>query len=239
MPSSMGHFGTNGPLPCDRCIGKQYNVCHLLEPERQRELFETGCRHRWDKRSYLFRTGSPVGAVFKVTSGIVAESRTLADGRRQIIAFFLPGDICGYLETDGRHAFDGEAITTAETCSFNRERFGGFVNRNNDVAEEMRRNLADRLKMAGTHLSVVGKLTSTERVANFVAMMTAAYAARNVQTRPLPLPMKRSDIADYLGLRLETVSRAFSKLRHNSIIDVNEDEVLILDQAKLNQLSNR
>lgn len=239
MPSSMGHFGTNGPLPCDRCIGKQYNVCHLLEPERQRELFETGCRHRWDKRSYLFRTGSPVGAVFKVTSGIVAESRTLADGRRQIIAFFLPGDICGYLETDGRHAFDGEAITTAETCSFNRERFGGFVNRNNDVAEEMRRNLADRLKMAGTHLSVVGQLTSTERVANFVAMMTAAYAARNVQTRPLPLPMKRSDIADYLGLRLETVSRAFSKLRQHNIIDLNEDEVLILDQAKLNQLSNR
>jgi CRP/FNR family transcriptional regulator len=239
MPSSIGHFGTNGPLPCDRCIGKQYNVCHLLEPERQRELFETGCRHRWDKRSYLFRAGSPVGAVFKVTSGIVAESRTLADGRRQIIAFFLPGDICGYLETDGRHAFDGEAITTAETCSFNRERFSGFVNRNNDVAEEMRRNLADRLKMAGTHLSVVGQLTSTERVANFVAMMTAAYAARNVQTRPLPLPMKRSDIADYLGLRLETVSRAFSKLRQRSIIDLNEDEVLILDQAKLNQLSNR
>ena len=239
MPSSIGHFGTNGPLPCDRCIGKQYNVCHLLEPERQRELFETGCRHRWDKRSYLFRAGSPVGAVFKVTSGIVAESRTLADGRRQIIAFFLPGDICGYLETDGRHAFDGEAITTAETCSFNRERFGGFVNRNNDVAEEMRRNLADRLKMAGAHLSVVGQLTSTERVANFVAMMTAAYAARNVQTRPLPLPMKRSDIADYLGLRLETVSRAFSKLRQGNIIDVNEDEVLILDQAKLNQLSNR
>jgi len=239
MPSSIGHFGTNGPLPCDRCIGKQYNVCHLLEPERQRELFETGCRHRWDKRSYLFRAGSPVGVVFKVTSGIVAESRTLADGRRQIIAFFLPGDICGYLETDGRHAFDGEAITTAETCSFNRERFGGFVNRNNDVAEEMRRNLADRLKMAGAHLSVVGQLTSTERVANFVAMMTAAYAARNVQTRPLPLPMKRSDIADYLGLRLETVSRAFSKLRQHNIIDLNEDEVLILDQARLNQLSNR
>lgn len=239
MPSSIGHHGANGQLPCDRCIGKQYNICHLLEPARQRELLDTSCRHRWDKREYLFRAGSPVGAVFKVTSGIVAESRTLADGRRQIIAFFLPGDICGYLESEGRHAFDGEAITTAETCSFNRERFSAFVNRNNDVAEEMRRGLAERLKMVGTHLSVVGQLTSTERVANFVAMMTAAYAARNVQTRPLPLPMKRSDIADYLGLRLETVSRAFSKLRQHNIIDVNEDEVLILDQAKLNQLSNR
>ena len=228
-----------GNCSCDRCIGKQCNVCHLLEHGRQRELLDTSCRHRWTKREYLFRAGNPVGAVYKVTSGIVAESRTLADGRRQIIAFFLPGDICGYLETDGRHAFDGEAITTAETCSFNRERFSAFVNRNHDVAEEMRRSLAERLKMVGTHLSVVGQLTSTERVANFVAMMTAAYAARNVQTRPLPLPMKRSDIADYLGLRLETVSRAFSKLRQRNIIEVQEDEVLILDQARLNQLSNR
>ncbi|MBS0525856.1 MAG: Crp/Fnr family transcriptional regulator [Proteobacteria bacterium] len=211
----------------------------MLEPSRQRELLDTSCRQRFDKRSYLFRAGSPVGAVFKVTSGIVAESCTLADGRRQVIAFFLPGDICGYLESDGCHAFDGEAITAAETCSFNRERFSAFVNRNRDVAEEMRRNLADRLKMVGTHLSVVGQLTSTERVANFVAMMTIAYAARNVQTRPLPLPMKRSDIADYLGLRLETVSRAFSKLRQRNIIDVQEDEVLVLDQVRLNQLSNR
>lgn len=239
MPGSTVHHTVNGPLPCERCIGKRYNVCHLLEAERQRELFETGCRHRWDRRSFLFRAGSAVGAVFKVTSGIVAESRTLADGRRQIIAFFLPGDICGYLESDGRYSFDGEAITTADTCSFNRERFAAFVNRNRDVAEEMRRGLTDRLNMAGNHLSVVGQLTSTERVANFVAMMTAAYAARNVQTRPLPLPMKRSDIADYLGLRLETVSRAFSKLRDRKIIELHEDEVLIVDQARLNQLSNR
>ena len=239
MPSSNGHHGANGQLPCDRCIGKHYNICHLLERERQRELLETGCRQRFEKRSYLFRAGSPVGAVFKVTSGIVAESRTLADGRRQIIAFFLPGDICGYLDSDGSYTFDGEAVTTAETCSFNRERFNVFVNRNRDVAEEMRRGLAERLKTLGTHLSVVGQLTSTERVANFVAMMNAAYTARNVQTRPLPLPMKRSDIADYLGLRLETVSRAFSKLRQRSIIDVHEDEVLIIDPARLNQLSNR
>jgi CRP/FNR family transcriptional regulator len=239
MPSSISHSAANGTLPCDRCIGKRYNVCHLLEPDRQRELFDTSCRQRWDKRSFLFRAGSPVGAVFKVISGIVAESRTLADGRRQIIAFLLPGDICGYLESDGRYTFDGEAITSAETCSFNRDRFGAFVNRNRDVAEEMRRGLADRLNTVGNHLSVVGQLTSTERVANFVEMMYAAYTARNVQTRPLPLPMKRSDIADYLGLRLETVSRAFSKLRRRNIIELHDDEVLIVDQARLNELSNR
>jgi len=70
-------------------------------------------------------------------------------------------------------------------------------------------------------------------------MRNAAYVAGNVQTRPLPLPMKRSDIADYLWLRLETVSRAFTNLRRRNIIELHEDEVLIVDQARLNQLSNR
>lgn len=103
----------------------------------------------------------------------------------------------------------------------------------------MRHELAKRLKKLGTHLSVVGQLTATERVANFVAMMKVVYNARHVQAQPMKLSMKRSDIADYLGLRLETLSRSFTKLRQRNIIEVQDDEVLIIDPERLNQLSNR
>ncbi len=211
MRGAPGPCAADGPLPCDRCNGKRHNVCRLLEPDRQRELFRTGCRQRWERRTYLFRADAPVGAVFKVTSGIVAETRTLIDGRRQIVGFFLPGDICGYLESEGRYSFDGEAITRVETCSFDRDRFTAFVDRHRSVAEEMRRALAERLMTMGDHLSVLGQLTSTERVANFLAMMTAAHDTRNVRTEPLPMTL--GDIADYLGLRIETVSRALARLR--------------------------
>jgi len=238
MPTSIHNGGSCAQLPCERCIGKRFNVCHLLEHDRQKELYQTGIRQRWERREFLFRADKELGPVFKVTSGIVAASRSLSDGRRQIVAFFLPGDLCGYLDEDGRYAFDGQAITGAETCSFNRERFNAFVGRNRDVAEEMRRGLAERLKLVGQHLSVVGQLSSTERVANFLIMMNGAYASRHMATRPLPLPMKRSDIADYLGLRLETVSRAFSKLKKREIIAVNDDDVVILDQSRLHALSH-
>lgn len=238
MPTSIHNGGGCAQLPCDRCIGKKYNVCQVLEQERQKELYQTGVRQRWAKREFLFRADTPVGPVFKVTSGIVATSRALSDGRRQIISFFLPGDICGLLESDGRYAFDGQAITSVETCSFNRERFNAFAARNRDVSDELRRTLAHRLKQVGTHLTVVGQLTSTERVANFLTMMNGAFAARHMSTQPLPLPMKRSDIADYLGLRLETVSRAFSKLKKRDIIELNDDDVVILDQSKLRELSH-
>lgn len=239
MPTSILNGGNCTELPCKRCIGKQYNVCQLLEHDRQKELYQTGVRQRWCKREFLFRADHALGPVFKVTSGIVTVSRSLSDGRRQIMAFVLPGDLCGYLENDGRYAFDGQAITGVETCSFNRERFTAFVNRNRDVAEEVRRGLALRLKLLGKHLSVVGQLSSTERVANFLATMNRAYVSRHMTTQPLPLPMKRSDIADYLGLRLETVSRAFSKLKKRNIIELEDDEVVILDQSRLHQLSHR
>jgi CRP/FNR family transcriptional regulator len=238
MPTSIHSGGACAQLPCDRCIGKKYNVCHVLEQERQKELYQTGVRQRWGKREFLFRTDMPVGPVFKVTSGIVATSRALSDGRRQIISFFLPGDICGLLESDGRHAFDAQAITSVETCSFNRERFNSFAARNRDVSDEVGRTLALLLRQVGTHLTVVGQLTSTERLANFLTMMNGAFAARHMSTQPLPLPMKRSDIADYLGLRLETVSRAFSKLKQRDIIEFNDDDVVILDQSKLRDLSH-
>jgi CRP/FNR family transcriptional regulator len=238
MPASIHGGGGCAQLPCDRCLGKQYDVCHVLEHDRQKELYHTAIRQRWSKREFLFRADSPVGSVFKVTSGIAVESRALSDGRRQIISFLLPGDICGYLESEGRYAFDGQAITDVETCSFNRDRFSAFVGRNRDVADDMHRSLADRLKLVGAHLAVVGQLTSTERVANFLATMNVAYAARHMATQPLPIPMKRSDIADYLGLRLETVSRAFSKLRKRDIIEVKDGDVVILDQSRLHALSH-
>ena len=227
-----------GAEPCDHCPGKHYNVCKYLEAERQKDLFRTGMRQRWKRREFLFRAGTKVGAVFKLTSGIVAVSRSLSDGRRQILSFVMSGDLCGLQDVDGLHDFDGEAITEVETCSFNRERFNTFVSRNRDVADEYRRYLLGNLSMLGSHLGAVGQLTSTERVAYFLVEMVALSSERHIQTHPLVLPMRRIDIADYLGLRLETVSRAFTKLKKRRIIELRDEEVVVLDTARLGELSN-
>jgi len=175
---------------------------------------------------------------FKITSGIVAVSKILPDGRRQILDFFLPGDLCGFLETDRDYEFDGEAITDATTCSFDRERFMSFANRHPDVAEALHVAVADRLKRAVLHMAVLGQLTSTERVATFLCSLTVACGPRDIATNPLVLPMNRTDIADYLGLRLETVSRAFSRLRQRRFIEIDNDEFVVINRAALVEMSN-
>jgi CRP/FNR family transcriptional regulator len=225
------------PLPCLRCPVKGFNVCKPLDYDRQKELFELGLQQTWKRRQFIFRAGDPLAAVFKITSGIVAVSKPLADGRRQILDFFLPGEICGFLQTDGKYAFDGEAMTEVKTCSFNRRRFDSFVAAHHDVADAIKTALEEKLHQASQHMAVIGQLSSTERVANFLCTLGVAYSEHVMQTRPLSLPMKRTDIADYLGLRLETVSRAFSKLKRRGILELNDDEIIINDPASLARLS--
>jgi CRP-like cAMP-binding protein len=114
------------PLPCLRCPVKAFNVCKPLDYERQKELFELGQQLRWQRRQFLFRAGAPIGPIFKITSGMVAISKPLPDGRRQILDFYLAGEICGHLEADGSYAYDCEAVTDVAACSFNRARFKAF-----------------------------------------------------------------------------------------------------------------
>jgi len=225
------------PLPCLRCAVKAFNVCKPLDYERQKELFELGPQQKWQRRQFLFRAGDPLGPIFKITSGMVAISRPLSDGRRQILDFYLAGEICGWLEADGCYAFDCEAITAVAACSFNRSRFKAFVERHPDVADAVRGTLQGKLARAREQMAVVGQLSSTERVAAFLSRLGIAYSEHAIQTRPLSLPMRRTDIADYLGLRLETVSRAFSKLRKRGVLELKDDEIVIHDPMRLARLS--
>ena len=224
-------------LPCVRCPARSFNVCHPLGYERQKELFEIGRVQKWARRRQLFRAGDPIKSIFKITSGIIAVSKILPDGKRQVLDFFLPGDLCGFLEADGEYSFDGEAITDVTTCSFDRERLMIFARQHPDVAEALRVALADRLKRAVLHMAVLGQLTSTERVATFLCSMSPAYT-KDTTARIHVLPMTRTDIADYLGLRLETVSRALSRLRRSRFIEIDNDELVVINHAALVEMSN-
>ncbi len=221
-----------------RCSAKSSNVCKPLDYERQKELFGIAKVESWARRQRIFRAGDPIESIFKVTSGMAALSKVLPDGRRQVLDFFLPGDLCGFFELGKVQAFDCEAITETTTCSFDRDRLQLFSKRHAAVAEAVRHATANRLKRAALHMAVLGQLTSTERGASFLCCLATAYGEHDVRTSPLALPMNRTDIADYLGLRLETVSRAFSRLRQRRCIELENDAFVVTDQAALRAMSN-
>lgn len=221
-------------LPCKDCVGRDLNLCKPLDAKRLTELLTLGGPARWKKRQILFRAGDPMGPFFKIRSGVVAVSRVLDDGRRQIVALRAPGDCIGYLEENGLYVFEGHALTDVEACIFDRRLFDAYAAKHADLAAATAETLAAALRQAGHAMMVLGQLKSTERLAHFLIEIDALYRDRGVSGQSLSLFMSRGEIADYLGLTLETVSRAFGKLKKRGIIRlVESDEVVILDREKL------
>lgn len=223
--------------PCAGCIGRSLNLCGALTDAQLPELVALGGRRHWRRRDILFRAGDPITSFFKITRGLVAISRTLDDGRRQIVALRLAGDCVGFLHTDGRYTFEGHAVTDVEACAFSRRRFDELAQRYPALAAATAEALVRAQREAGELVAAMGRLRSTERVAFFFARMHALHASRFGDVRSLDLDMNRGEIGDYLGLTIETVSRSIAKLKKRGLISLpHGNEVVIENIDGLRQL---
>ena len=231
------HQSQTPVLPCTTCPGRNLNLCQPLGDAQLPELLALGGRRTWRRRDLLFRAGDPITVFFKITKGVVAVSRILDDGRRQIVALRITGDCVGYLHTDGRYTFEGHALTDVEACTFHRNRFDTLAACYPALAAATASTLAAALTQAAHSMATIGRLRSTERVANFFAEMHALFEERTGVTRSFPLDLNRSEVADYIGLTLETVSRSIGKLRKRGLIAFGEDDaVIVLDVERLRAL---
>jgi CRP/FNR family nitrogen fixation transcriptional regulator len=155
----------------------------------------------------IYAQGEKCGDLYKVEFGVVRIYRLLADGRRQISAFHLAGEMFGF-EADSTHHFFAEAICATSV------RVMRMSSRRTELAGELLSMALQSLVRAQEHLLVLGRQSAVERVAAFLTDM----AERQGGLRQIELPMSRTDIGDYLGLTIETVSRVFSKLKQMGII---------------------
>ncbi len=171
--------------------------------------------------------------LYKVLSGSVRTYKVLSDGRRQIGAFYLPGDVFG-LEVGDDHTFSAEAIVDCKVLVIKRSAVVALAGRNNDVARKLWAMTADELQRAQGHIMLLIK-TAQERVAGFLLEMSARLPAGNA----VDLPMSRQDIADYLGLTIETVSRTLTQLENVAAIAVPTSRRIVLrNRNALNRLNS-
>jgi CRP/FNR family transcriptional regulator, nitrogen fixation regulation protein len=160
--------------------------------------------------------------VYKVLSGTVRTYKILADGRRQIGAFYLPGDIFG-LEAGEEHVFSAEAITDSKVLVIKRSALVTASERDNDLARELWALTGNELRRAQDHILLLIK-TARERVAAFLLEMADRVSSGN----SIELPMSRQDIADYLGLTIETVSRTLTQLETAAAIELPTSRRIVL-----------
>ena len=183
------------------------------------------------KGAEIYGEKEPADYVYQVKVGAVRSYKLLSDGRRQIGAFHLASDIFG-LENGGAHRFTAEAIVDTTVLLIKRRSLELVAESDAMVARNLLSMTTTNLQHAEDHMLLLGRKTSLERVAAFLIEMDKRLTAASV----LALPMSRRDIADYLGLTLETVSRALSRLHELGIlgfIGTNQRQIVLLDRAQL------
>jgi CRP/FNR family nitrogen fixation transcriptional regulator len=188
------------------------------------EVFGTSFTYVRDEE--IYGDGEDIQFIYKVVTGAVRTSKLLRDGRRQIGRFYLPGELLG-LELGKLHYLTAEAVTDSRILLFPRRQIESLAQRNMDAARELWLMTASHLRHAEDHLLLLGRKTALERLAAFLIEMDARHGNNGF----FELPMSRRDIADYLGLTLETVSRGFSELQ--------KQRTLELDGARQVALRNR
>ena len=192
----------------------------------------TGIPIAYDRNAEIYGEGEAADYVYKVITGAVRTYKVLNDGRRQINAFYLPGDFFG-LELGDEHTWSAEAVVGSTITLVKRNLVLSAAKRDGDVARQVWSMTAGELDGARNH-SLLLIQSAQERVAAFLLEMSRRLAGTN----SVELPMGRQDIADYLGLTIETVSRTLTQLENTRTIELVASRVIALrDRSLLSRLN--
>lgn len=182
----------------------------------------------------LFREGDRAEALFEVVSGVFRATKFFADGRRQIVAFAYPGDIIGFGHGD-TYRFDCDALTPGRLRVIGRGELGEALQARPEFATRLIGMAAGEVATMQDLFILLCRKTAMERVAGFLLSL-AARTGKEADDQRIALPMCRADIADHLGITIETVSRNLTKLRTRGIVDLPaRDCFVIRDLNRLRQ----
>ncbi|MEO8529605.1 MAG: Crp/Fnr family transcriptional regulator [Deltaproteobacteria bacterium] len=228
----------SAPIPanreCGTCPIRLTAVCSRCTPDELSELSDM-------KYYRTFTAGQPVAwaedrldFVASVVTGVASLSQTLEDGRRQMVGLLLPSDFMGRPDRDVV-PYDVTAVTDLTFCCFRRQPFARVVEATPHVASRLLEKTMDELDAAREWMMILGRKTARERIASLlVILMRRNHALQGDDTAVFDLPLTREQIADYLGLTLETVSRQFSALKGDGMIElVGRHGIRIVHAARL------
>jgi CRP/FNR family transcriptional regulator len=221
------------PAICKSCEARQGGLCGALSARQLAELAKVSSRHE-----VLAGTELPDdGTYSNLLSGVVKLTRNLPDGRQQIVGFHFAPDFLGR-PFEAKRQIKAEALTNVTLCSFPRTIVDRMTNEAPELGRLLLRHALNELDEARDWMAALGRKTASEKVASFLLMVARNIDPAHPPTSPISfdLPLTRADIADFLGLTIETVSREFSRLRTDGAIHIaNKRQISLASMAQLEQ----
>lgn len=223
--------------PCGACGARPLGVCAELSGPELQKMSCASVTISLGAGDTLFHEGDENPFIFNVVEGALKLYRLLPDGRRQITGFLFRGDFLG-LSGRGPSSFTAQALTSLKACRFRRGEFDRLLAALPALERRLVSMAGDELLAAQEQIVLLGRKTARERLASFLVRSAERQTALGGQKNVVHLPMSRLDIADYLGLTIETVSRTLTQLKTSGFIKLTAvDEVSLCKPEALEELA--
>jgi CRP/FNR family transcriptional regulator len=191
-----------------------------------------------DREQQLYAAGQPFHALYVVRSGSFKTYAMDGEGETQVLGFHLPGEIMGLdAIASGGHQCSAEALEKSSACEVPYERLEQVARELPGLQQQLLRVISREVQHDQRHLVMIGRKAALERLAIFLHSLSQRLERVRRDPHLFVLPMSRRDLANYLGLAIETVSRLFSRLAELGVIEVERKTIRILDPAKLRELA--
>jgi len=226
---------------CSNCSMRELCLPYDLEPadlQRLDQLIAT--RQRLKKGEILYRVGDPFTGLYAVRLGSTMTTVLAEDGREQVCGYHLPGDLFGLDGVDGgEHKVQSVALEDSEVCALPLERIEELARHVPTLQHNLHRFLSRELDRDHNIMLLLGSMRAEERLATFLLNLAHRYRIRGYSSTEFVLRMTREEIGSFLGLKLETVSRLFSRFQQEGLIQAQGRAVKLLDVAALRQLAGQ
>ncbi|MDA5193413.1 Crp/Fnr family transcriptional regulator [Govanella unica] len=227
--STVCHNQISQPPPrlCINCDVREQSVCGVLS-ERELEIFASATHNkRHQTGETVVSQGDPAVFFYNLVTGALRLVKLMPNGRRQIIGFLYPGDFLG-LATRDTYPYAAEALGDTVLCQFEKRSFTAFLEQSPEMRAELLERANSELTLAQDQMLLLGRKTPSERLATFLLRLPEK------DDGSIQLVMTRQDIADYLGLTIETVSRTFSRFKAEGLLSLpSRATVMILTRPQL------
>lgn len=225
---------------CSTCIVRNRAICSGLQAEELAMLGKIGRKQKIKAGHILMWEGDEAPVVANVLDGVLKMVVSASDGREQIVGVVFPSDFIG--RPFGRETpYSVTAMTDAEMCIFNRKAFDEFAGSHADLQQKLLRRTLDELDRARQWMMLLGRKTASEKIASFLLEMSERLSGQGCETdmkSSFELPFGRQQIANILGLTIETTSRQLTKMRADGLIDLpSRREIVIHDRKAMQRLA--
>lgn len=226
-------------INCQDCGFSQLCLPFSLSDQEMTKLDDIIQRKRpLHKGDMLFESGAPLKSLYAVRTGSFKTFTLTEQGEQQITGFHLPGDVIGFdaINTE-QHASYAEALETGMICEIPYNNLEALLGQLPKLRQQMMRLMSQDIQADQQMFLLLNRKTAEQKLATFLNHLASRYGSRGFSSKAFRLSMTRSDIGNYLGLTVETISRLLSKLHKDQIVEVDGKLITINDAAALSQLA--